>query len=762
MTLKVVGNSLHHDSSPQQVAGNAPYIDDLAEPAGMLHAALGLAGAQIGPIQSLDLSAVKAAPGVVRVFTAADIPGSNNAGAVAKDDPLLADGEVQYAQQPVFLVVATSRELARRAARLAKIEVSARRPIVELEQAIEADYKLHEDLNIVTGDAKAAIEASDYRLDFEIKIGGQEHMYLEGMIALADPSPDGLLILSSTQHPTGVQELAAQALGLSSADITVEVRRMGGAFGGKESQGAHPAILAALAATQLGRPVKLRLDRDDDMVTTGKRHDFLAQVEVGFDDQGLITGADLMLASRGGFSQDLTRSVNDRAAFHCENAYFLPSSLISSRRYKTDTLSNTAFRGFGGPQGMIVAERMLDKIAAKVGRDPLDVRLDNLYGERGTLTPYEMHVTEGVLRPMIEMLAHDCDYCGRRAEIAAHNASNPRKRRGLALTPVKFGISFTSRVLNQAGALVHVYKDGSVQVNHGGSEMGQGLHIKVVAVVAEVFGISPDQVKITATRTDKIPNTSPTAASAGSDLNGMAAKNACDQIRDRMAAYVAGKFGAEDAGQEVQFVDGQVLCGCEAMTFAQVALECWLDQISLSSTGFYATPGIGWDPQSGKGRPFFYFANAAACSEVEVDTVTGEYVALRTDILHEVGRSLNPEIDRGQIEGGFIQGQGWLTTEELVYADDGRLLTHAPSTYKIPTARDRPREFNLHLFDHEAPEPTIYRSKAVGEPPLMLANSVHGAIADAIAGLYPAGQWPDLSAPATAEQVLRCIEQARD
>jgi xanthine dehydrogenase large subunit len=567
---------------------------------------------------------------------------------------------------------------------------------------------------------------------------------------------EDMFVHSSTQHPSEVQHICARVLGVADHCVTVECRRMGGGFGGKETQASHWAALAAFAARITGRACKLRLDRDDDFVLTGKRHDFISRYDVGYDDDGRLAGASIEHLARCGYSADLSLGVVDRTMFHTDNAYFLPASRIASRRLKTHTVSNTAFRGFGGPQGMLVIERVMDAIAHKTGRDPLDIRKANFYTPGRDITPYGMHVFDcGTLPPLVEALEASSRYRARRAEIVEHNARSRILKRGIALNPVKFGISFTLKHLNQAGALVHVYSDGSVMLNHGGTEMGQGLYVKVAQVVADEFGIPLDRVKITATNTAKVPNTSPTAASAGSDLNGMAAKAAARQIRDRMAAEAARRLGGDATA--IRFAHGRVIAADSSMTFNELAKTCYLERVSLSSTGYYATPGITWDRNAKTGNPFFYFAYGAACSEVIIDTMTGEMKVLAVDILHDCGKSLNPAIDIGQIEGGFVQGMGWLTTEELVYDAQGRLRTHAPSTYKIPVASDVPAHFRVDLWHEANRAEAIHRSKAVGEPPLMLAISVFSAICDAIHGLNP-GNPVQLRAPATPEAILDAVD----
>jgi xanthine dehydrogenase large subunit len=756
--LRTVRVPTQHDSAIRHVSGTALYVDDIREPDGTLHIAVGGAPAARGRITSLDLAAVKAAPGVVAVITAKDIPGENNVGPVLHDDPVLADGQVEFRGQPVFAVAAETRAAARRAVGLAKIAIAAEPPLVTVDQALAAKSHLLPNYAFAKGDCAAALAASPHKLTGTLRIGGQEHFYLEGQVGLAVPGEDDMLVYSSSQHPSELQHVIAHMLKLPAAAITVEVRRMGGAFGGKETQAAQWAAIAALAAHVTRRPCKLRLDRDDDMIMTGKRHDFRADYQVGFDANGRITAYDVSLASRCGFSADLSGAINDRAMFHADNGYFLPAAHIVSQRMKTNTVSNTAFRGFGGPQGMMAIERAIDAIAWTLDLDPLDVRKRNLYEQGRDMTPYGMQVTDNILPELIDMLEASSDYRARRKEILAFNADSAILKRGLALTPVKFGISFTNTFLNQAGALVHVYQDGSVHLNHGGTEMGQGLFVKVAQVVAEEFGIDLDCVRITPTTTAKVPNTSATAASAGTDLNGMAARAAAATIKARLIAFAQDKFGV--AADQVAFRDNTVVVGNQAIAFPDFVKQAYMGRVSLSSTGYYKTPKIHWDQAKATGRPFYYFSYGAACSEVLIDTFTGEMKVTRADILHDVGRSLNPAIDLGQIEGGFVQGMGWLTCEELVFDAEGRLLTHAPSTYKIPTASDVPPDFRIALFPGANREDTIYRSKAVGEPPLMLAISVFGAIADAIHSLAP-GRMVPLEAPATAESILRAVNAVR-
>ncbi|GAB2181711.1 xanthine dehydrogenase molybdopterin binding subunit [Denitratisoma sp. agr-D3] len=754
----VSGQSIKHESATLHVTGQARYADDIPLPANALHAALGQSTVAHGRLRKLDLAAVRAAPGVVAVLTADDVPGENNYGAVLKDDPIFAWDEVQCVGQPLFAVLATSFDTARRAARLAVVEYEELPAILNIRQALAEDSHVLPTVRMARGDAEGALARSPHRLSGSFSMGGQEHFYLEGNVALALPQDDGtLLIHSSTQNPTEVQHVVAHALGVAAHAVTIQCRRMGGGFGGKESQPALFAAIAAIAARKFGRAVKLRLDRDTDMVVTGKRHDFEVDYEVGFDDHGRILGLDLMLASRCGYSADLSAPVNDRAMFHVDNCYYLENVRIVSHRCKTHTVSNTAFRGFGGPQGMLAIEAVIDAIARHLGKDPLEVRRSNFYGvnERNT-THYQMTVEDNIIPELVDQLLQSSQYQARRRAIAEANAASPVIKRGIALTPVKFGISFTATHFNQAGALVHVYSDGSVLLNHGGLEMGQGLHTKVAQVVADEFGLSLEAIKVTATDTAKVPNTSATAASSGTDLNGKAAQAACQTIRGRMVDFLAAKY--QVAKETIRFAQGLVHLGQEAITFADAARQTWFARVSLSSTGFYATPKIHYDPKTMLGRPFFYFAYGAAVAEVAVDTLTGEHKLLRVDILHDVGRSLNPAIDIGQVEGGFLQGVGWLTSEELWWDGKGQLKTHAPSTYKIPAVSDWPEVASIQLLERaDNREDTIFRSKAVGEPPLMLGMAVFHALRDAVAAAGGAGAATRLMAPATPEAVLRAL-----
>jgi xanthine dehydrogenase large subunit len=754
----VVRRPLAHDSAVKHVTGAATYTDDILEPVGTLHMAVGYAPTAAGRVTSMDLESVKSAPGVVTVLTARDVPGKNDVSPKGiDDDPLIADDKVMFYGQVLFAVVAETRDQARRAAGKARIGTAPAMPSIDVDDALVADAKALPDYAFERGEPTEELTRAPRQITGEFRIGGQEHFYLEGQVSLAVPGEDGdMLVHASTQHPSEVQHIVAHVLGLHSNAVTVEVRRMGGGFGGKESQATQWAALAALGAWKTGRPCKIRLDRDDDMMMTGKRHDFRVDYAAGVSRDGTLRAVDATLSARCGYSEDLSLGVIDRAMFHADNAYYYPACRILTRRMRTNTVSNTAFRGFGGPQGMLFAERMMDHIAFATGKDPLDVRKANFYGGVGRdRTPYGMRVEDNLLNEIVSDLELTSNYRSRRQEIAEFNATSPVLKRGIALTPVKFGISFTLIHLNQAGALVHLYRDGSISLNHGGTEMGQGLFVKVAQVVAEEFGVPIDRVKITATSTAKVPNTSPTAASAGTDLNAQAALVACRQIKDRLYAFIEERWNM--TRDRVQFSDGKVLIGNTSMELGELANAAYAGRIHLSAAGFYKTPKITWDREKATGRPFYYFAYGAACSEVIVDTMTGEMRVTRVDILHDVGKSLNPAIDIGQIEGGFVQGMGWLTTEELVWDSTGRLRTHAPSTYKIPTASDVPADFRVSLFESGGNrEDSIYRSKAVGEPPLMLAISVFCAINDAILSLKPAAM-PRLDAPATPEAIMRAI-----
>ena len=753
-----------HESGHKHVTGTAEYIDDIPEPAGTLHAYLGLSQRAHAQILSIDFEAVKSAPGVIGVLTADDIPGENDVSPAHKhDDPVFAIDKVEFHGQPIFAVIAETRDAARRAAVRVKIEYRDLPHVTDVLEAAAANYPLVVDpLKLERGDIAAGFAKATNILEGEMRIGGQDHFYLEGHISFAIPGEDDeITLFSSTQHPSETQHMVGQVLGLASNAVTINVRRMGGAFGGKETQANLFAAVAALAAKKYRRAVKIRPDRDDDMTATGKRHDFHVGYKVGFDDDGRIEAVDATFSARCGFSADLSGPVTDRALFHADNCYFFPHVRQRSRPLKTNTVSNTAFRGFGGPQGMVGGERMIEDVAYALGKDPLDIRKLNFYGGEGrNLTPYHQTVEDNIIGRIIEELETSCDYAMRRAEVLAFNRKSQIIKRGIALTPVKFGISFTKTEYNQAGALVHLYADGSIHLNHGGTEMGQGLYTKVAQVVADEFQVDLNRIKVTATTTGKVPNTSATAASSGSDLNGMAAANAAQQIKARLVAFAAERWGVSE--NDVAFEPNMIRIGVERIAFSEFIKIAYGSRIQLSAAGFYKTPKIHWNRAEGRGRPFFYYAYGASCSEVSVDTLTGEYQVDRTDVLHDVGKSLNPALDIGQVEGAFVQGMGWLTTEELWWDAKGRLRTHAPSTYKIPLASDRPRIFNVKLAEWSVNrEETIRRSKAVGEPPFMLPISVLEAISMAAASVAEYRIAPRVDAPATPERVLLAIERLR-
>ena len=754
----VAGKSHPHDSAGLHVSGRALYCDDIPLPARTLHAAFGVSPIAHGVLHKLDLAPVLTMPGVVAVAGPADIPGENNYGSAVHDDPIFAVDRLEYAGQPVYAVAAETMAQARRAARAATLDLETLPAILDIRAALAARHFVLPTERMRRGTPEQALAQAPRRLKGSVVLGGQDHFYLEGQIAIAIPQDDGgMLVHSSTQHPSEVQGIVAQALGLTASQVTVICRRMGGGFGGKETQPALVAATAAVLAHKTRRPVKLRLDRDDDMIITGKRHDFLSDYEVGFDDSGRILALDVMLASRCGYSADLSGPINDRAVFHLDNTYFLEHVAVTSHRCKTHTVSNTAFRGFGGPQGMVVIEHLIDAIARDLGLDPLDVRRRNFYGMTDrNVTHSGQTVEDNVIHGLVDQLELSSHYQERRRAVQAWNQSHAVIKRGIALTPVKFGISFTSTMFNQAGALLQIYTDGSVLLNHGGTEMGQGLQVKVAQVVATELGLPLTSIRVTATDTSKVPNTSATAASSGADLNGMAARAAAQTLRERLTAHACARDGVP--AEAVHFESGQVRIGTQSCAFAELVLDAYKARISLSAAGFYRTPKIHWDKASWTGRPFYYFSYGAAVAEVAIDTLTGESTLLQVDILHDVGTSLNPAIDLGQIEGGFLQGVGWLTSEELCWNEHGALRSHSPSTYKIPTARDWPARSHVALLAQSPNrEATVYRSKAVGEPPLMLGISVLHAIRDACAACGPPGAAIDLEAPATPESVLRTI-----
>ena len=754
-----------HESARGHVTGEARYVDDIPAPPGLL---IGLpVGSRVarGRIVRRDAAAALASPGIHAVLFADDVPGERWIGPVVHDEPVLAIDEIWAEGQAVALIVGESLGACRAAAKALVIEVEEAPAILSVEDAVAAGRFLCEPHRMRRGDVEAALAGAALRLRGEVRTPAQDHFYLETQASLAIPGEGGAIeVISSTQHPTEVQTLVAAALGIGRHQVVVSVPRMGGGFGGKESQAAPFAVLAAVAARRTGRPVKVWLCRDQDMVMTGKRHPFLARYDVGFDAEGRIVGAAIRLFADGGWSRDLSAPILDRAMFHLDNAYYIPALDFEGVVVQTNHASNTAFRGFGGPQGMLVIEAILSRAAERMGVDPLEVRRRNFYRD-GQRTPYDQAISGCRLEQITRELCASAEYEARRAAIAAFNARSRWVRRGLALQPVKFGISFTNTLLNQAGALVLVYTDGSVQVNHGGTEMGQGLHTKIQAIAAHELGVAAAAVRVMTTATDKVPNTSATAASTGSDLNGAAVAAACAELRDRLRPIAAELLGlAGECAAELVFAGGEVSHETygRKVRFEEVVRTAWSRRVSLAATGFYATPGIGYDRAAGRGRPFHYFAYGAAVCEVEVSALTGEHRVRRVDVLHDVGDSLVPTIDRGQVEGGFVQGQGWLTCEEVLWDSQGRLLTHGPSTYKIPAIGDAPAEFRVALLQGAAQPGVIHGSKAVGEPPLMLAIGVYTALRAAITSFAGPGGEVELATPCTPEAILRAIWAAQE
>lgn len=757
-----VGKSVKHESAPKHVSGEAVYVDDRLEFPNQLHVYARMSDRAHARITRIDTTPCYQFPGVAIAITAKDVPGQLDIGPVVAGDPLLADGKVEYVGQVVLAVGADSLETARKAAMAAIVEYEDLEPVLDVVDALRKKHFVLDSHQHKRGDSSSALAASKNRLHGTLHIGGQEHFYLETQISSVMPTEDGgMIVYTSTQNATEVQKLVAEVLGVPMHKIVIDMRRMGGGFGGKETQAAGPACLCAVIAHHTRRPTKMRLPRMEDMTITGKRHPFYVEYDVGFDDDGLLKGIELELAGNCGYSPDLSGSIVDRAMFHSDNAYFLEHATINGHRCKTNTASNTAYRGFGGPQGMVAIEEIMDAIARSLGKDPLEVRKLNYYGkDERNVTHYYQTVEHNMLAEMTEELEASSEYTKRREEIRAFNARSPVLKKGLALTPVKFGISFTATFLNQAGALVHIYTDGSIHLNHGGTEMGQGLNTKVAQVVAEVFQVDIGRIQITATNTDKVPNTSPTAASSGTDLNGKAAQNAAETIKGRLVEFLANHFKV--TAEDVEFKNEQVRVRDHYLSFEEMIQLAYFNQISLSSTGFYRTPKIFYDRDKASGRPFYYFAYGAACAEVIVDTLTGEYKMLRTDILHDVGASLNPAIDIGQVEGAFVQGMGWLTMEELVWNAKGKLMTSGPASYKIPAIADMPIDLRVKLVENRKnPEQTVFHSKAVGEPPFMLGIAVWCAIKDAVASLGDYKVQPQIDAPATPERVLWGVEQMR-
>jgi len=755
-------DNIQHDSSVKHVTGKALYVDDMPRLPNTLELVLVTSPYAHAKILSVDVTKAIASSGVLAVLTADDIIGNNNIAPVFDNEPAIADGVAEYVGHPIAIVAAETYDLAFQAAKLVEIGYEELEPVLTIKDALKHKSFTFNPPSVSRGDVDAALNDAVHRLQGELTCGGQDHFYLEANIALAVPGEDSdMTIFSSTQHPTEVQHGVSTVLGVPSNAVTVEVRRMGGGFGGKESQPTIIAALAAMVAANTGRPAKLRLRRDADMIITGKRHDYEFSYDVGFDSEGRIEGIEISMAMRSGNVADLSSGVLARSLCHGDNCYYLPNARLRGYPCKTNTVSNTAFRGFGGPQGMIVIETILEHIAFHLGMSLDEIRKINYYGiNERNVTPYGQIIKDNIIEELSDRLMVEIDYEGRKKEIEEFNKKNNVLKKGIAAMPIKFGISFNMPALNQAGALVHVYTDGSVHLNHGGTEMGQGLFTKVAQVVATVFQVDIQNIKISSTRTDKVPNTSATAASAGSDLNGMAALHAADQIKERMVGVASRFFNVKE--NEIEFRQNRVFGGNESITFAELAQKTWEAREPLSATGFYQTPDISWDPVTCSGSPFYYFTYGFAISEVVIDTLTGESRTLRADILQDCGKSLNPRVDYGQIEGAYVQGMGWLTSEELVWNENGEILTHGPSTYKIPGSRDVPQEFNIHILE-DAPNrmPTIYRSKAIGEPPLMLAISVWLALRDAVARSGDGTRRPKLNAPATPEAILKAVTEIR-
>jgi xanthine dehydrogenase large subunit len=763
------GTDVIHESAHLHVTGGATFTDDMPELAGTLYAAIIKSPVAHGELigDGIDREAILKAHGVVAVYTAKDIPGENNCGPIVHDDPFLAVGKVEFLGQAVAVVVAREMLYAREAAHNAKVLVKELKPILTIDEAMAAQSFVMPAKGITRGNASEAIAKAPRKVKGSTETGQQEQFYMEGQITYAVPREDGQLTLyCSTQHPDGNQREAASALNLSTNDVEVICRRMGGGFGGKEGNASIFSQSAALAAFKLQRPVKLRVNRDDDMMITGKRHDFRIDYEVGYDDEGRILGADITLMSRCGYSIDYSGPVNDRACLHIDNCYYIPNLKLISHRCKTNTQSATAFRGFGGPQGMFGIETVIEEIANDIGKDPLDVRLLNIYkdpavsGNPATMvTQYGQTIADWVGDKVIDQVASEAKYRERRDSVNAFNKVNKRRKRGLALVPLKFGISFTATMLNQGGALLNIYMDGSVSCNHGGTEMGQGLNTKMAQVCADGLGIDIKYVRVTGTDTQKVPNASATSASSGADINGAAIMNATAQMRARLAPVAANMLGCKDT--EVSFANNMAHGGGKTVAWTAVAKQAWMDRVGLSVTGFYMTPEIKYDFATLTGHAFYYYCYGASVSEVEIDTRTGEYWIKAVDIVHDAGKSINPAIDKGQIEGGYVQGMGWLTMEECIWDKKGKFLTHGPSTYKIPVAGDIPEHFNVTLFDGSNLKPTPFNSKAVGEPPLMLALSTFFALRDAVSASADHKTVVHMSAPATPEKILMTCEKAK-
>ena len=755
--------NLAHDSGVKHVSGFAEYTDDISEPLGTLYGAIGWSKKAHAKIKKINLENVKKSEGVVSVVTYLDIPGRNDVGPVFDGDPIFPKNKVEYFGQPLFAVAATSMEFARKAVLKAKVFYQELKPIITIEDALKKNSLLFEPRVIKKGNPSQKILKSKNRLSGKFTTGSQEHFYLEGQVSLVVPKEDNnFLVYSSTQHPSETQQILAKMLKQKSNSIDVLVRRIGGGFGGKETNFITSAI-CCLLSFKTKKPIKLRLDRDDDIIITGKRHDFFSNFEVGFDDKGRINGLKLKLASRCGMSPDLSLAINERALLHIDNAYFLKDLEVINYLCKTNTASSTAFRGFGGNQGMMAIENIIDNISRFLKKDPAEIRKINFYGQKEkNTTHYGMKIKDNVINELFDNLKTKSNYKRRLQKIRQFNQTNKFKKKGIAITPVKFGISFTTIHLNQAGALVHIYTDGSIHMNHGGIEMGQGTHTKIAQLVSNSFGVPFEKIKISATNTSKVPNTSASAASSTTDLNGAATLNAVSKIKSNLNNFIRKKYKIFSKSEPL-YKNGNILFGNRIFNFDQIINEAYLNRVSLSSSGFYSTPKINFNKKTFKGRPFYYFCYGAAVTEVTIDTLTGESVLDRVDILQDAGNAINPALEHGQIEGGFVQGQGWLTMEEVIWGKDGKIKTFSPSTYKIPAVTDIPKIFNVEIYKKGMNvEKVVNKAKTTGEPPLMLAMSVFFAIKDAIASISNYQKIPDLDAPATPEKILLSIKKLKN
>tara|TARA_B100001029_G_scaffold176738_1_gene180184 strand:- start:160 stop:2469 length:2310 start_codon:yes stop_codon:yes gene_type:complete len=758
-----INQSRPHDSAIKHVNGFAEYTDDIKEPPGTLFGAIGWSKKAKAIIKKINLDKVKKSEGVIAVINYLDIPGRNDVGPVFDGDPIFSRREVEFYGQPLFAVAARTTELARKAVLKAKVSYKELKPIVSIEEALKKNNLLFDVKKIKRGNASKAISKSKNLLKGNFTTGSQEHFYLEGQVAFTIPKEDDeLLVYSSTQHPSETQQIISKMLKQKSNSVTVLVRRIGGGFGGKETN-FMTASICALLSHKTKCPVKLKLDRDDDIIITGKRHEFKSYYEVGFDDNGVIDGVKIKLASKCGMSPDLSLAINERALLHIDNAYYLKNIEVENYLCKTNTSTSTAFRGFGGNQGMMAMENIIDNISRTLKKDPYDVRKLNFYQKnKKNITHYGMKIEDNVINEIFNRLVKKSNYKKRYEKIKDYNSKNNFKKKGIAITPVKFGISFTTIHLNQAGALVHIYTDGSIYLNHGGIEMGQGTHTKIAQLVAHSFGLPYEKVQISSTNTSKVPNTSASAASSTTDLNGAAALNAVSKLKKNLEKFIKLKYKIFDNKNPI-YKDGYIAFGNRSFKFEKIVQEAYLNRISLSSSGFYSTPKIKFNKKKFTGRPFYYFCYGAAVSEVIIDTLTGENVLERVDIVHDAGNTINPSLELGQIEGGFIQGQGWLTMEEVKWKNNGEITTFSPSTYKIPAVSDIPKEFNVEIFkDGNNKENVVNKSKTTGEPPLMLAMSVFFAIKDAISSVVNYQKIPNLNAPATPESILMSIKEIKN